>query len=162
MKVPLNPHRHHAGGFALGVLVLVAVTVAIIGIFILASTAKSIKPRTLPPEETNSFYFYNRVDSIYYASIPQQPPPPPSMGHSPDYCVHTNAVTFLWDDHFWWGHTVIERTEDGSNWVVLNYLLFEEPIFTNGYFVQPFVDLYAPADKAFYRGLVLTNGIPPQ
>lgn len=159
MQIKLCATRYEQGGFLLGALVLFTVFVLLLGLFTLASRASKLKPRTLPAEDTNSFYHYYRPD-IIYTSIPQQPDPNPSAAaagqksESPSFFCFTNALPFAerFDLENEW--VIVERTQDFINWTVLQWVMFDEPFTSNSVTYLPFVDLYAPPGRCFYRGMI--------
>lgn len=162
MKPRLSRCRNN-GSIALGIFVIVIVTIFLLGVWTIGSRASRIKPRRIDYDLTNSFWTIDRRDTVYLTP-PGQSDPPPGIYRSrlvsePSWFMFTNELAFVDSESFSNSWLTVERTSDHVSWTVLTWIMFEEPRYTNGMVYQVFVDMYAPISSMnFYRGIIHTNG----
>lgn len=152
-------------GYALGCLILLIVFLFLILLWTASCHGKKIKPRTFPDDPptgqlTNTFETVKIVLESPINFLPQSLPtfvaPPPFTG----------SVMFAWSDAITNSVALIMRTENWSNWTILERVMFSEgDSFTNSVvdgqtnllYQLDFIDLYPPNGQAYYQGLVVTN-----
>lgn len=161
MGIKLNRHRWIQASIGVGIFVLITFIIFLIFFFTCSCKAKRIRPRQLPPEDTNAV---NHFQLNWLASaIPPQPQEPPPTAIAPQALLcFTNELTFPWYPGLN-GWLIIWRTADWQNYITLSYILYEDEDFyrTNDegevFTVIRFVDQYPLPEQAFYEGAIITN-----
>lgn len=160
MEIKLSRNRRQEASLVIGVFILLMLLLFFGGFLTFGCRAHKIKPRQLPPEDTNAVNIIQMPWFALLAPTPQEKPPG-SSSLMPLSCF-TNELSFPWYPGMD-GWLIVWRTDNWRDYVMLSYILYEdEDLYRtndNGDIFQiiRFVDQYPLPIQAFYEGVILTN-----